>query len=100
MTYLSSTFPIWLLPFVERLAPGIVYAPLTAPGWWGDSMGIDDRLRLLAGLLVAVLMAMALCRWWPPGGGGVKKAGTATHRTAASPPTNFQPGISKTTSGR
>ena len=98
MTYLSSTFPLWLLPFVERLAPGILYAPLEAPGWWGDSMGIDDRLRLLAGLLVAVALIWMWGRWSPRGGGG-EKATSPRMRTAASPPTHRAPGILKNTSG-
>jgi hypothetical protein len=100
MTYLSSTFPIWLLPFVERLAPGILYAPLEAPGWWGDSMGIDDRLRLLAGLLVAVALIWMWGRWSPPPEGAFGKLRGASQRTTAQSSTHRRPGFPKTTSGR
>lgn len=72
MTFLSSFPPCWLMPFVQRIAPGIVYAPLTAPGWWHDTMHSPDDLRQVAALLMALLVIVAGCRWRPPGGGGVK----------------------------
>ena len=72
MTYLSSTFPIWLLPFVERHAPGILIGPLTAPDGWRDAMHLPNGLGLLAGLLVAVALIWMWGRWSPRGGGGRK----------------------------
>lgn len=81
--FLSNTFPIWLLPFIRRLSPDVVYAPMTAPGWWRDSMHSPDGLRLLAGLLLALLMAVAWCRWRPPPEGAFGKLRGASQRTAA-----------------
>ena len=97
MTYLSSTFPIWLLPFVERLARGSVYAPLTAPDGWRDAMHLPNGLGLLAGLLVAVAVVWMWGRWSPPPEGAFGKLRGASQRTAMPSSTNFRPGILKTT---
>ena len=71
MPVFSSFPPGWIMLLIQR-SPDVLIGPLTAPDGWRDSMGTDDRLRLLAGLLVALLMAVAWGMWRPPRGGGVK----------------------------
>ena len=67
-----TTAPIWLLPFIRRLSPDDVYAPLSDPRGWSASMGSPGcRLALLA-LLVILVAIWASGRGGPPRGRGRK----------------------------
>jgi hypothetical protein len=81
------TFPIWLTGDRAEAIAGALLAPLCDPMAWQASMGYPEALGLLAGVLVALLVAWR----WPPPGRATRFSRVATIRTAFPTPTKSRP---------